>query len=50
MLYSLLDFLKLVKEGYVVIARCYRENDEFGAKDINDVLYLIQTVKEVKKS
>ena len=49
-LYSLLEFTKLVEEGYVVIASCYRENDEFGGEDINDVLYLTETVKEVEKA
>ncbi|WP_431167563.1 alpha/beta hydrolase family protein [Tenacibaculum halocynthiae] len=49
-LYSLLGFTKLVEEGYVVIASCYRENDEFGGKDINDVLYLTETIKEVEKA
>jgi dipeptidyl aminopeptidase/acylaminoacyl peptidase len=32
-----------------VIASCYRENDEFGGKNINDVLNLTKTVKELKK-
>jgi dipeptidyl aminopeptidase/acylaminoacyl peptidase len=49
-LYSLLGFTKLVEEGYVVIASCYRENDEFGGEDINDVLYLTETVKEIEKA
>jgi dipeptidyl aminopeptidase/acylaminoacyl peptidase len=39
----------LVKEGYIVIASCYRENDEFGGKDINDVLNLIKTAENLKK-
>ena len=41
---------KLVKEGYVVIASCYREDDEFGGKDINDVLNLTNTVKQLRKA
>jgi dipeptidyl aminopeptidase/acylaminoacyl peptidase len=49
-LYSLIySASKVAKEGYVVIASCYRENDEFGGKDINDVLNLTKTVKELKK-
>ncbi|MCP4441396.1 MAG: prolyl oligopeptidase family serine peptidase [Aureispira sp.] len=40
----------LVKEGYVVIASCYRESDEFGGRDINDVLNLIETAKSIKKA
>ncbi|WP_196896219.1 alpha/beta hydrolase family protein [Aureivirga marina] len=41
---------KLVQEGYIVIASCYREQDEFGGNDINDVLYLTETVKEIDKA
>ena len=48
--YPLLQFSNLVKEGYVLVASCYRENDEFGGKDINDVLYLTQTVKKIEKA
>ncbi|MBK6266716.1 prolyl oligopeptidase family serine peptidase [Marivirga sp. S37H4] len=40
---------KLVNEGYVVMASCYRENDEFGGNDIHDVLNLIETAKEIEK-
>ncbi|NHN25775.1 S9 family peptidase [Flavobacterium jejuense] len=44
---------KLANEGYVVIASQYRGNggsegkEEFGGKDINDVLALIDVLKEV---
>jgi len=49
-LYSLIySASKLVKEGYVVIASCYREDDEFGGNDINDVLNLTKTIKELQK-
>ncbi len=41
---------KLAQEGYVVIASCYRENDEFGGKDINDVLVLTETIQELEKA
>ncbi len=41
---------KLVNEGYVAIASCYRENDEFGGNDIKDVLNLIETSKEIEKA
>jgi dipeptidyl aminopeptidase/acylaminoacyl peptidase len=41
---------KLAEEGYVVIASCYREDDEFGGNDINDVLNLTNTVKELQKA
>ncbi|MGH1338953.1 MAG: alpha/beta hydrolase family protein [Aureispira sp.] len=41
---------KLVAEGYLVIASCYREEDEFGGNDLNDVLYLAETVKSIPKA
>jgi dipeptidyl aminopeptidase/acylaminoacyl peptidase len=41
---------KLVHEGYLVVASCYRENDEFGGNDINDVLNLTETIKTIKKA
>ncbi len=46
----------LVKEGYVVIASQYRGNDggegqeEFGGKDVNDVLALFDALEEVEKA
>ncbi|MFD1551036.1 peptidase [Putridiphycobacter roseus] len=39
----------LANEGYVVIASCYREKDEFGGKDLNDVLNLIKTAADLEK-
>ncbi|MEO6902178.1 MAG: prolyl oligopeptidase family serine peptidase [Bacteroidia bacterium] len=41
---------KLAEQGYVIIASNYRENDEFGGAEINDVLYLTETVKEIDKA
>jgi len=41
---------KLAKQGYVVIGSNYREKDEFGGAEINDVLNLIETVKEIEKA
>ena len=41
---------KLAEQGYVIIGSNYRENDEFGGKEINDVLNLTETVKEIKKA
>lgn len=49
-LFSLLQVSNLVDEGYVILAPCYRENDEFGGSDINDVLNLIKTTKYVRKA
>ncbi|GLB49388.1 alpha/beta hydrolase family protein [Neptunitalea lumnitzerae] len=43
-LYNLLQVAKLA-EKHVVLATCYREQDEFGGNDLNDVLYLIKTAK-----
>lgn len=41
---------KLVDTGYLVVASCYRENDEFGGEDINDVLNLTETIKTIEKA
>lgn len=41
---------KLAEQGYVVIGSNYRENDEFGGAEINDVLILTETVKEIEKA
>lgn len=41
---------ELASHGYVVIASNYRKNDEYGGKDVNDVLHLIETLKEVEKA
>jgi len=41
---------KLAEQGYVIIGSNYREKDEFGGSEINDVLNLTETVKEVEKA
>ena len=41
---------ELASHGYVVISSNYRENDEYGGKDVNDVLNLLETLKEVEKA
>ncbi len=47
---------KLAKEGYVVIASNYRGNgggegqEQFGGEDVNDVLNLIDVLKEVESA
>jgi dipeptidyl aminopeptidase/acylaminoacyl peptidase len=41
---------KLAEQGYVIIGSNYRKNDEFGGAEINDVLNLTETVKEVEKA
>ncbi len=41
---------KLAAEGYVIIGSNYRTNDEFGGVEINDVLCLTETVKEIEKA
>lgn len=49
-------FSKMANEGFVVIGCNYRGcgksegNDEFGGKDVNDVLNLIQVVKEIPEA
>ena len=46
----------LAKEGYVVIGCNYRGggksegNDEFGGKDVNDILNLIEVIKEIPEA
>jgi dipeptidyl aminopeptidase/acylaminoacyl peptidase len=51
-LFSLLTTsAKLASEGYVILASCYRgETDEFGGRDINDVLDLAKTAHELPKA
>lgn len=41
---------KLAEQGYVIIGTNYREEEEFGGEDVNDVLYLTETIKELKKA
>lgn len=38
---------KLSEQGYVIIGSNLREKDEFGGSEINDVLNLTETVKEI---
>ncbi|MGQ3679082.1 alpha/beta hydrolase family protein [Tenacibaculum discolor] len=41
---------KLAEQGYIIIGSNYREKDEFGGAEINDVLNLTETVKEIEKA
>jgi dipeptidyl aminopeptidase/acylaminoacyl peptidase len=41
---------KIAEQGFVIIGSNYREQDEFGGNDINDVLYLTETIKELDKA
>jgi len=41
---------KLAEKGYVIIGSNYRDNDEFGGSEINDVFYLTETIKEIEKA
>ena len=41
---------KLAEQGYIIIASNYREQEEYGGEDINDVLYLTETIKEINKA
>lgn len=50
-LYSLIiTASKLADEDYLLIASCYREEDEFGGDDLNDVLNLTETIKSIDKA
>lgn len=41
---------KLAEQGYVIIGSNYREKDEFGGLEINDVLNLTETLEEIEKA
>lgn len=41
---------KLAAQGYVIIGSNYRKNDEFGGVEIDDVLNLTETAKEIEKA
>lgn len=41
---------KLAAEGYVILGSNYRQKDEFGGAEINDVLNLTETAKYVEKA
>ncbi|MCH4824658.1 prolyl oligopeptidase family serine peptidase [Gramella lutea] len=41
---------KLANEGYFIIGSNYREKDELGGSDLNDVLNLTETIKDLDKA
>lgn len=41
---------RLAAEGYVILASNYRKKDEFGGEEVNDVLNLIETAKEIPQA
>ncbi len=41
---------ELASNGYIIIGSNYRKKDEFGGREINDVLTLTETVKEIEKA
>jgi dipeptidyl aminopeptidase/acylaminoacyl peptidase len=41
---------ELASNGYLIIGSDYRKKDEFGGREINDVLTLTETVKEIEKA
>ncbi len=41
---------KLANQGYVIIGSNYREKDEFGGAELNDVLNLTETIKHLEKA
>lgn len=41
---------RLADAGFVIVGSNYRDQDEFGGADINDVLYLTETVKDLEKA
>ncbi|MFD0991544.1 alpha/beta hydrolase family protein [Mariniflexile jejuense] len=41
---------KLAEQGYVIIGSNYREKDEFGGAEINDVLNLTKTINKIEKA
>lgn len=50
-LYSLITMAsKLADADYLLISSCYREEDEFGGDDLNDVLNLTETIKSIDKA
>ncbi|MBB6463588.1 alpha/beta hydrolase family protein [Flammeovirga kamogawensis] len=46
-LFSLIGISELVNQDYIVMGSCYREEDEFGGEDINDVLHLMEASKGI---
>jgi dipeptidyl aminopeptidase/acylaminoacyl peptidase len=50
-LYALLTTAsKMADTGYLLIASCYREEDQFGGDDLNDVLNLTKTIVSIAKA
>jgi dipeptidyl aminopeptidase/acylaminoacyl peptidase len=50
-LYSLITTAsKLADEDYLLLASCYREDDEFGGNDLKDVLNLTETIKFIDQA
>lgn len=41
---------KLSEQGYIIIGSNLREKDEFGGSELNDILNLTETVKEIDKA
>jgi dipeptidyl aminopeptidase/acylaminoacyl peptidase len=41
---------KLANQGYIIIGSNYREKDEFGGAELNDVLNLTETAKYIEKA
>ena len=41
---------ELASNGYLIIGSDYRKKDEFGGREINDVLCLTETIKEIEKA
>ena len=41
---------KLAEHGFVIIGSNYRQADEFGGAELNDVLNLTTTIKEIEKA
>jgi peptidoglycan/xylan/chitin deacetylase (PgdA/CDA1 family) len=40
----------IANEGYIILASNYRAKDEFGGKDLNDVLYLIDVAEQIENA
>lgn len=47
MLSLIMNYTSIVNEGYVVMGTQYREQDEFGGADINDVITLVDIAKKL---
>lgn len=40
----------LANEGYIILASNYRVKDEYGGKDLNDVLHLIDVAAQIENA